>query len=489
MAWYGHLLGALAFSAPFLGLSLWAQRGLFLSQGHARLVAAVLVALNRNHPEGIFSSYSPLSFLLALLKPSPLTLSLGAALAAGAMAWVLWNDLRRAPLGFIACLALWAALVATPAAAFLATQSFSDMLLSLLFFLAWRSLYDFVAKGRVWSGFVAGMFLGAGFYAGFYAVAWGLLCALALPWAASTPEVASAKERREALFAKMLVIAFPPLMALVSWAYLNWVASGDPWRFLRDLLSGPLAHLRRGTPPMIGLVAALRETGYELLRSPLYVLVGLTIALKAPQWLPLYLVPIVSVALLRALGCYFPEALALSTCALMALMALSRWPSRRWRALWALTALLQVALSIALPAWDQELLRWRAFLTENKPLASDLVELEVATRLRQATPHSILVKDAAAYRLIARAGTARPFVLPGDTRFEQAASDPARHVKYLLVDAEESGLAAFGEMPPAGFVLEGTWPSGQLYRSRAAPPLFTPATSPSQRVENEAALP
>ena len=480
MAWYGHLLGALAFSLPFLGLSLWAQGELFLSQHHARLVTRVLVALDRNRPEWIISSYPPISFLLALLKPSALTLSLAGGLLAGVMAWVLWNDLSQGPLGFTVRLALLASLVMTPAWAFLATQSFSYMISSFLFFLAWRSLRDWLTYGRTWAGFVAGMCLGLAFYASLYALAFGLLWALVTPWAASVTESTSPKEHREALLAKILVIAFPVLMALISWAYLNWVASGDPWLFLRDPLSGTLAYLNRDAPPMIGLVAALRGTGHELLRLPLYWAVGLIVALRARRWLPLYLVPLVSAIFLRALGFYFSEALLLIICTVMALGTLCRWSSRRWGIFLVLVALLQVALGIALPARDQELVHWRDFLREGRPFATDEVEREVATRLRQATPHSILTDDRYAYRLIARAGTARPFVLPGDATFELAMSDPARRVKYILLSAEEGSLpSALSGIPLDEFALEATWPDWQFYRSKAAPPLFNPAVSTS----------
>jgi len=395
---------------------------------------------------------------------------------AGGTTWVLWNDLLKAPLTFVTRLALLVALVVTPASTFLATQAVNHAATLFLFVLAWHGMHDLVQKGRIWGGFVAGMLLGLAFYAGLCALACGLLCALATPWAALTTEATSPKERRKALLTRMVVIAFPVLMALVSWAYMNLIFSGDPWRFLRDPTSASLAYLNPDALPMTGLVAALRGTGHELLRLPLYLLVGLIVALKARKWLPLYLVPLVSVILLRALGFHYPEALALSACTAMALAALSQWRSRRWGLLLAMVALLQVAMSIALPCRDGDLTRWHALLGRGGPLVADELEVAVAAHFRQATPHSILADDSAAYRLIARAGTARPFLLPVDATFELAANAPAHYAKYILMATSEANSpACFGDIPLAEFTLEATWPGWRLYRSVAAPPLLISA--------------
>jgi len=358
---------------PFIGLSLLARGELFLRQQHARSVAQVLAALEHGQPERIIFSYPPLSFLLALLYPSTLTLNLAAALLVGAAAWVLWGALR--PLGLGTRIALLAAWVATSASAFLATQDVGQAATSFCFVLAWRGLLDWLQRERVWGGFVAGMLLGLAFYAGLYALACGVLAALATPWASSGLQAATPKERRQALLARVIVVAFPVVMAFASWSYLNLINSGDPWLFLKDsTAAGP------GAPPVTGLLAALRDTGYELLRLPLYMLVGLAIALKARGKLPLYLAPLASVILLRALGVYYPEALALSACTAAALVALSQWRARRWRALWVMVALLQIGLSLALPSRDGDLARWRALLERRGSLATGKAEVVIAAQ-------------------------------------------------------------------------------------------------------------
>jgi hypothetical protein len=206
-------------------------------------------------------------------------------------------------------------------------------------------------------------------------------------------------------------------MAFASWSYLNLIYSGDPWLFLKGSTAAS-----PGAPPVAGLLAALRDTGYELLRLPLYMLVGLAVALKARGKLPLYLAPLASVILLRALGFYYPEALALRACTVAALVALSQWRSQRWGALWVAVALLQIGLSLALPPRDGDLARWRALLERGGSLATD-----------------------------------------------EVMNDPAQHAEYILVATAEAAPAARLAISPWTGSLWRT-PEWRLYRRRRPPP-------------------
>jgi hypothetical protein len=97
------------------------------------------------------------------------------------------------------------------------------------------------------------------------------------------------------------------------------------------------------------------------------------------------------------------------------------------------------------------------------------MEREIATYLRSQTCGSVLTDDRHAYRIIALAGTACPFILPPDPIFDLAVSQPARFVAYVLVPDTGDGFptpleARYRQRPPTGFRLEITWPGWKLYR-------------------------
>lgn len=119
------------------------------------------------------------------------------------------------------------------------------------------------------------------------------------------------------------------------------------------------------------------------------------------------------------------------------------------------------------------------------PRQEDRFELEIGRRLQQAPPRQVLTDDRSAYRLIARTGTARPFLLPPDPEFLLALNAPEAYVDYILLPTDSVpgvDLVAdrYSRRPPDGFVVDATWPGWVLYRRETAPSLFL-ALSPSPK--------
>jgi len=132
--------------------------------------------------------------------------------------------------------------------------------------------------------------------------------------------------------------------------------------------------------------------------------------------------------------------------------------------------------------------RWWTVVFEKQAPEVEAVEREIATYLRSQTCGSVLTDDRHAYRIIALAGTACPFILPPDPIFDLAVSQPARFVAYVLVPDTGDGFptpleARYRQRPPTGFRLEITWPGWKLYRKVSSEELRPPETLRAQRGE------
>ncbi|BAW01031.1 uncharacterized protein TTMY_0621 [Thermus thermophilus] len=82
----------------------------------------------------------------------------------------------------------------------------------------------------------------------------------------------------------------------------------------------------------------------------------------------------------------------------------------------------------------------------------DALERAIGQALAQAPPRSILADDRESYRLLAWAGTARPFLLPADAGFTLALSAPSLYVDRVLVCRGPGALyRRYGEHDLPGF--------------------------------------
>ncbi|MEP7288754.1 MAG: hypothetical protein ABI947_23630 [Chloroflexota bacterium] len=469
-----HLFGILLLSLPFLGLGLLMNNLLFLSDSRAQIVARALIAIDRGRLELSGLSYPPLPSILTLLRPDPSTLAIAAALSAGAIVWILWTQLCQTRLSLVTRIVLLAGFGLAPSTAFLATQSFSEIFALLLFLVAWYSFLQFTLSGETWGGFAAGLVLGLGFYINLYAALYGLMYALASPFFQRWSKDDSPKLRRQGALSGILIIIFPVGMALLTWIYLNWIFSGDGLHFLTDTPIPLFAYLNGDTASLGGLGHALTVTLSELLQSPIYLLMGLISVIYSRRRLPTFLLPIVLITIVRALGFSYSAPFALCTYTVVALAAIPSMLSRHWEVVLILVMVLNVAIGVVTPNASPIMSQWQQVVNNGKPSSADEQEAKVTQALRQAPAHSILADDRSAYRLIARTGSATPFILPVDSDFALAIATPGHHASYLLMPTASLTDAVsghFGLHVPLGFVLDSAWTGWQLYRRTSVPPL------------------
>lgn len=473
--WIRVLLDISLASLPFLALTIIGLRTLFVSNVDAHIAAKALLAADRGRPEFIGFIYPPLPFALTLLYPHVATPAVLASLAGGATVWFVWQNLALTSLHLIWRVLLVIGVFLAPGVVFSFTQSLPDALALYLVIVGWKRCLDFLREGSTWSGFVAGMALGLAFYVNYYALLFALVFAGIIPIFGKNGRL-SADRAPWFHAARMLVIVFPGLWSFISWSYLNWAFKGNPFAYLTDPATPVVDPARVVQSFSERAAGVLLATVRELVSQPLLVLAGALNWLQSPR-LVVPLLAVVAVPLsARLLGLYYGEPLVLATYTVVAILALPRrLPPWSGPAV-VLVALLQSAFGAGiLMEKHHELVLWRNAVTGGSPRAEDFVEMEIARHLASAPPRSILADDRSAYRLLARAGTARPFLLPADPGFATALDHPAGSVHYVLVaTAPESGdliTARFARDVPSGFTLDGRWPSWTLYRRADVPPL------------------
>jgi hypothetical protein len=457
-----NLLGVLAFSLPYLLLGWLVQNSLFLSDTRARLLGRILMAIGDARLENIILNYPLFPSLVAALRPAPSTLMIASALTAGATLWLLWQTLANTQFNVFVRAILLFAFAAVPTTAFLATQSFGEMLALLLLLIAWNYFVAFVRTNTTWKAFVAGLVIGLAFFVSLHALVYGLVFVISAPFYLYQHGEGTLSQQRPRILTGTIVIAFPLVVAFLAWTYLCWIFTGEPFIYTRDVVS-PLAAFRESpTAPLLGLQAVLNASFYDVLRLPLYILVGILTAIYAPHRLATFLVPLVIITVLRALGWSYGEPFALAT---MSLVALAGIPLQR-RLGWVLVpaAALQIFLAYGVEYRSVEQNEWKNVLLTNSAAVQDDNETELARWLAALPPNSVLIDSRAAYRLIARMGTAAPLVGADAPEYQLAVSAPADYVDYILVTEGDQLAQRFDLAPPAGFTLDNRWLSGRLYR-------------------------
>jgi len=210
------------------------------------------------------------------------------------------------------------------------------------------------------------------------------------------------------------------------------------WSFTRDPGTSMFAFLRaEGADLPTDWAAALSVTGGDLVMAPLYIVMAVVIAYYRPLRLPVMLAFGVFVVGLRTFGFVLPDYFATVTFTLVALAAV---PPRLPRHVWPLimvTGLLQFGLGWVMPLGGEPA-AWHRAVTSGVPRPVDVEETVVAQAMAERPRHSTLVDDRTAYRIIARTGTAHPFLTPADPLYGLALSQPARFVPSMLARATGS---------------------------------------------------
>lgn len=459
---------------PFVLMAVSAYAGSYLSNQHAHLIEKALLIRDRGRPELMGFVYPPLPFLATLIWSHPIVPSMVAALVGGATAWLLWRQLRLLRMPRLAAVLLLVLPMSLPTSLYLASQSLGEMLALFLLLLAWVHYLAFTQDGQTRSGFLAGMVLALAFFADHFAALYAVPFALFAPF--------FVRERGNgASRAAAVVVLFPVLAAIAAWSYVNWVFVGDPLHFLSDPASSVFVYARADAPAFIGgsWGQAVKATGRDLFSTPLYLASGVLVARIWPSRALAFLVPLAVVAAVRAHGMYYPDYFAISTFTVVALAALPRqMPARAWP-ICLLAAVLQIGMAYASSPRMQDA-RWGTVVLTGRVAAADEQEQAIGAYLAQYPPHSILTDDRTSYRIVARAGTARPFLLPADPGYALARSQPAAFVPYVLVPEQSpSGFAPqvaadATVRPPNGARLRAAWPGWRLYSTGPAVSLPPP---------------
>ncbi len=470
-----HILFSFVLALPFIGLSYLAAELGFLSNQHAHQIAKVLQAVESRRLELIGFTYPPLPFLLTALWIHPLTPSLIASFAAGATAWLLLRHLYHTSLSNLAKIVLLSALAFTPASLYLATQSMTDMMTLFLFLLAWMAFLRFTRDGVTMSGFVSGLVLGVAFffnsYALFFSVAYAIASPLFYRWRQKSPS----ERKWQADLTLVVVVGFPTLLAFVSWAYLNWIFTGHAWQFLTDP-SGPFS-IYFNPPAFISsnFFSTLAYSVNEVLHAPIYLMSAALLLAYAPKRLAAYFAPFATIALVRLIGWNYTEAMAISTYSVVAVAAIPRRTTRGWDKVFLLMAVFHWLLNLNLQYQSNELKAWQQLILSQEVQSADILENEVAQWLCQQPPQSILADDRVVYRLIARCGDAKPFLLPAEGEFLMALHSPAQFVSYILVRQDGEGYPdqvsqRYAQSPPLGFEIRAQWGEWVVYQHRTPAP-------------------
>lgn len=475
LRWWEHSIRVVLFSLPFLGFALMTQQLGFATNAHAHVTAKALLALDRLRLEVIGFLYPPLPFLLILPWPRLVTPALLGSMAAGATTWLLWYDLERTGLPRLWRALTLAAVVAVPSMLFLATQAFPDMLTLHLLVVAWHYYWNFVRYRHTFSGFVAGLVLGLAFYANFYSLLFALALASLVPLFRRIEKEEAGPREGWAAASQILVTAFPALWAVASWSYVNWVFTGSPFTYIAEPVAAVVDPVR-WTMPWNARWSWLPEFGRELLSQPLLLAAFVLNARYFPRRVVPLAVLTVLPAIARFLGLAFSLPLVVGSYAVLAILAL---PERIPRWLGSVLVILALAQGIAGTSLVQEAgesREWLQVVTTGRTRPIDQREAELARLLREAPARSVLADDRSAYRIVARTGTAHPFLLPADRSFDAALDEPGRFVHYILVTTTPSDRdlvsERFAASPPPGFVVDGRIGDWTLYRQNEAASLF-----------------
>ena len=153
----------------------------------------------------------------------------------------------------------------------------------------------------------------------------------------------------------MLVFGFPAAAALASWAYIEWRFTGGAFHTIRvdrELLSfddGLWQSLRR----------EWRQRNRIVLHTPLFVAVGIVMALRRPlSMLAAYVLPLFLLLVARLVGLAYPQMLGVVLLATIAAMTIPERVGRGDRVLIAVGAILQLTVCLVWLPSDEIVEPW-----------------------------------------------------------------------------------------------------------------------------------
>jgi len=292
---------------------------------------------------------------------------------AGLSALLAWRQMQTSSLPRWLAAVLVGTFFGAPGLVFAAGMDGSDLLALLLLVGAWRQYTRFAYRGVTWSGFIAGLLLGLAFFASYLTLVFVIPFALAAPLHLSRREdgALAAEGRSHAIIAGVAVIATPGAFALLSWLYMQWV-TGIPFR-----LPSSTGSLSFGIDHLSSFFDIVRSLGVDLIRVPLYVVVGVLVARRGTRQTVAYLFPLMFAALVRVGSPNHHEGLIVLCYLLFALLALpaiaatNRPGIRSIRlgpglcTVLAFASILQIAAALVFPVQVSDGHAWYASITQS----------------------------------------------------------------------------------------------------------------------------
>jgi hypothetical protein len=339
---------------PLIGLAVWADQRGFAGLTHRLFVAqAEVVAEGGPELAGLGYAYPPVPTLLAGVLPGgTVALSVVAALFAGLVLHLVWEQMVRRGYPLPVLAGLLPPIFAVPAVAFLASQSVAQIASLSLLALGLQGFARFTVDRDTEAGFTTGLALAGAFafdpISAFYALALG-----GAAWFFARERF---RAERSAATATVAVIAFPTVFLVLAWLFLQW-------RF-----TGSAIHTTASSPGFLvfpdgvaaGLGAAVGTVGGALLHVPLFVAVGVLYAVRRPLALIGYLVSVVASVVAVWIGLRFTPVTGYLLFTLVALTSVPRGTGRRALGALAVVGVVQLVLAWVWPPVSPQFAEWLA---------------------------------------------------------------------------------------------------------------------------------
>ena len=465
------LLAALTllFAALLLGfaaLALWLLAHGYVSEFSlhrwSKVIAAADAGEFRIENIGLFYPHAPI-YLLALFHGLPGVASAQAphflAVLVGAILFMFWNQhLRRKGYTLRQRLGLIALLASHPFVLWAVSSGLHNALTLLGFYLFCYGCYLVVSQHDV-RALVFVAFMLAFFFFTDERTLFVFLALLPL-----VPFLASPRMVEESLTSVYAIVAFPLLIAMGAWLYMNWIFHGNPWTFLEApdssfrgawnaIDSSPWLLNWGGEWLMPMLIAAL----LALASFPVVMYLAWHFAHKKRQLvatLVLFVHPIIATGL-ATVGYFLPDVLGmvflLTGASMAVLLIMPRLRGVRIAHLMVLLALGNLA-GWAVLAWDAdpETRVWRDSLLGHALPEAHPEDVRLGAWLND-HDQATLLDDRVAYRVIVNRGHGRNLLLPFSGQFKNAIKARDPRVAQILVrnpQAPHARMDRVGERYP-----------------------------------------
>lgn len=400
--------------------------------------------------ENIGFVYPPLAFVPFLLIKNPTVVpALVSAMVSGLLIFLLMREKDSFNIaGFLYVLLL----LFNPLYLFLASQRFDVLLFyMLLSFSVWFGIKHLESGYSIYA-FASGLSFGLTFFVDFRSIF--LLPVFAIGVYSSTKE-----KTLHYRLAIILVKLTPILFFLLSWMYLNWVFTEDPFHFINS----PYSFFRGedGYTYSTSLVDSIRTTFkflfYNLPLIAPYVIVLLYLVkyrlFCSIPFVLFYILPILLVYLSAYFGLFIPSFYQTILFLIFAFI-FQKYTLKNIKIPLSISAIISFVLSFILPTTSPELNEKsfiRALIYNEKPnkvlLKSE--DIKIAYLIKEINCRKTLTDDAYSFEVVFFHGNPNAFVLPYNYEYYTYLSYPYYRVDCILIDKRDVKGPLIARFPKA----------------------------------------